>query len=215
MADGEKKSFPQIPATVWWGLRERFKKSIPSAVTESLLVAELNVQATAARAYLGELKRLGLIDEDGKPLDVAKKWRMDETYREASDQLLRAAYPEELIDTAPPDGDDREKAVRWFMQVADLGEGAARNKAGTYFMIGGAEPPDEAPKVRAQTADRPKRQSAAKSNDNGNGEGETPTPPAGRMTAIPLNVNVQIHISADASNDQIESIFANMKKYLT
>jgi hypothetical protein len=31
---------------------------------------------------------------------------------------------------------------------------------------------------------------------------------------MPLNVNVQIHISADASSEQIEAIFANMKKYL-
>jgi hypothetical protein len=31
---------------------------------------------------------------------------------------------------------------------------------------------------------------------------------------LPLNLNVQIHISADASTDQIETIFAAMRKYL-
>jgi hypothetical protein len=214
VANGEKRFFPQIPATVWWGLREKFKKSIPNAVTETFLAVELNVQPTAAKAYLTELKRLGLIDEDGKPRDVAKKWRMDETYREASDELLRGAYPAELIDTAPPSEGEREKAVRWFMTTGDLGDGAARNKAATYFMIGGSEPPDEAPKTRASTnIDRTRRQAAPATRQSGaSGEQENPPPKA---QLPPLNVNVQIHISADAGNDQIESIFSNMKKYLT
>jgi hypothetical protein len=156
-----------------------------------------------------------LIDDEGKPRDVAKKWRMDETYREASDELLHAAYPAELIDTAPPMDGDREKAVRWFMTVGDLGEGAARNKAATYFMIGASEPPDELPKARANAAtERPKRAAPAPARptaSNGEGAGE----PSAKTQLPPLNVNVQIHISADAGNDQIESIFANMKKYLT
>lgn len=215
MADAEKRSFPQIPATVWWGLREKFKKSIPNAVTETFLAVELNVQPTAAKAYLTELKRLGLIDDDGRPRDVAKKWRMDETYREASDELLRGAYPAELIDTAPPSEGDREKAVRWFMTTGDLGDGAARNKAATYFMIGGSEPPDEAPRARASAnSERPRRQATPPPKSSGAGGERYETPPP-KPQLPPLNVNVQIHISADATNDQIESIFSNMKKYLT
>jgi hypothetical protein len=31
---------------------------------------------------------------------------------------------------------------------------------------------------------------------------------------MPLNINIQIHISADATSEQIENIFAAMKKYL-
>src|SRR5690606_20829620 len=103
----------------------------------------LNVQATAAKSYLAELKRVGLLDDEGKPTEVAKNWRLDDTYRQASDQILRTAYPAELIDIAPPTETDRSKAVRWFMGAGDLGEGAARNKAATYFMIGSLEPPSD------------------------------------------------------------------------
>ncbi|MBL8549773.1 MAG: DUF5343 domain-containing protein [Hyphomonadaceae bacterium] len=215
MAEVEKRPFPQLPATVWWGLREKFKRSIPSAVTETFLSVELTVQPAAAKAYLTELKRLGLIDDDGKPRDVAKKWRMDETYREASDELLRAAYPAELIDTAPPSEGDREKAVRWFMTVGDLGEGAARNKAATYFMIGGTEPPDELPKARASGSVERSRRSSEGSGTLPVAGGRGSNTSSEKAQMPPLNVNVQIHISADAGNDQIESIFANMKKYLT
>jgi hypothetical protein len=35
-----------------------------------------------------------------------------------------------------------------------------------------------------------------------------------QVDPIPLNVNVQIHISADASGEQIESIFSAMRRYL-
>ncbi|NWG54144.1 MAG: DUF5343 domain-containing protein [Hydrogenophilaceae bacterium] len=212
MAEGEKRPFPQLPATVWWGLRDKFKRSIPNAVTETFLAVELNVQPAAAKFYLTELKRLGLLDDDGKPRDVAKKWRMDDTYREASDEMLHAAYPRELIDAAPPSDGDREKAVRWFMTVGDLGEGAARNKAATYFMIGASEPPDEAPRARTAGSERPRR---AASDAPPSSRREPGKLPVEKQQLPPLNVNVQIHISADANNEQIESIFANMKKYLT
>lgn len=221
MAD-PKQNFPQIPSTVWWGLREQFKKSLPSKVTDNYLVAQLNVQATAAQQYLREIKKVGLLDEEGKPTDAAKKWRFDDTYREASDEILRTAYPSDLIELAPPDDHDRQKAARWIMRAGDLGEGAARNKAATYFMIGSSEPPSDLAAPKAVRAPRPvaskKEAPAPATTSKAVKDATSPPathshqPPADPM--MPLNVNVQIHISADATSDQIEAIFANMKKYL-
>lgn len=219
MAD-PKQNFPQIPSTVWWGLREQFKKTLPSKVTDSYLIAQLNVQATAAQQYLREIKKVGLLDEEGKPTDAAKKWRFDDTYREAADAMLRAAYPSDLIELAPPDDNDRQKAARWIMRAGDLGEGAARNKAATYFMIGASEPPSDlaAPKTTRQPRPAAAKQEPAKAAPRA--RSEAATPPAAHATSggsdamMPLNVNVQIHISADATSEQIEAIFANMKKYL-
>jgi len=215
MADQDKQTFPQIPATVWWGLREMFFQKVPSVVTDSYLTSQLNVQPVAARAYIAELRKLGLLDEDGRPTEVAKKWRMPETYREASDELLRSIYPEELLDVAPPEDGDRDKAVRWFMTAAGLGEGSAKNKAATYLMIGGAELPDETPKPRAAAS---KGDTQSKREKPSGGGEKDPNDPHNGLTASaplpPLNVNIQIHISADATNEQIEAIFANMNKYL-
>ncbi len=217
-----KPNFPQIPSTLWWGIREQFKKTVPAKVTDSYLVAQLNVQATAAQQYLRELKRVGLLDNDGKPTEAAKKWRFDDTYREAADSILRTAYPGELIEIAPPTDHDRAKAVRWFMQAGDLGEGAAKNKASTYFMIGSNDPPSDISSPKATKAptkrSAPQRETASKGQAPAKrSEPSPPAPPesfSGSADAMPLNVNVQIHISADASSEQIESIFANMKKYL-
>lgn len=216
-----KPVFPQIPSTVWWGIRDQFKKSIPPKVSDTYLVAQLNVQATAAKAYLAELKRVGILDEEGKPTEAAKNWRFDDNYREAADQILRTAYPAELIDVAPPTDSDRSKAVRWFMRAGDLGEGAARNKAATYFMIGALEPPSDTPtskgskktpKTDSGTSMSAKAPRADKEKDPP--KRQQPPQNEGGETIMPLNVNIQIHISADASSDQIEAIFSNMKKYL-
>jgi hypothetical protein len=47
------------------------------------------------------------------------------------------------------------------------------------------------------------------------GAKDSKSPPQGRSgEAFPLNVNVQIHISADAGTEQIESIFQAMRRYL-
>jgi|SRR3954452_4152889 hypothetical protein len=35
-----------------------------------------------------------------------------------------------------------------------------------------------------------------------------------RPEIMPLNINVQIHISADASGEQIQTIFSSMRRYL-
>lgn len=221
MAD-PKQNFPQIPSTVWWGLREQFKKTLPTKVTDSYLVAQLNVQATAAQQYLRELKKVGLLDEEGKPTDAAKKWRFDDTYREAADEILRTAYPSDLIELASPDDHDRQKAARWIMRAGDLGEGAARNKAATYFMIGASEPPSDLTTPRTTRAPRAvaAREHSSKPTATPRAKSEAAAPPAARDNRggsdamMPLNVNVQIHISADATSEQIEAIFANMKKYL-
>lgn len=212
MAD-EKPVLPQLPGTVWWGLRDQFKKTIPGRVTEGYLVAQLNVQQTAAKAYLAELKRLGIVDSDGRPTEIASQWRMDETYEVAAGLVLKQAYPRELVEVAPPTDPDRSKAVRWVMQTYGLGEGAAKNKVSTYYLVGSgvpsrdATPKASAPKTKTQPAAKKRIESAVP---------ETPRAETGSATAasIPLNVNLQIHISSDASSEQIEAIFANMRKYL-
>ncbi|WGJ14774.1 hypothetical protein QEV83_00150 [Methylocapsa sp. D3K7] len=216
MAD--KLSYPQIPSTVWWGLRNVLQRSPSATIDERALGVELNVQETAARQYLSELKRVGILNDENKATPVAQKWRDDETYGEAVDEILRNAYPESLIQVAPRGAADRQKIISWFTREG-LGSGTAGNKAATYLLIS-SDLPNEAPsrgsarpqKVAgkgSQMAQAPAR-AAARSSSKGN-EKRSPPPLSGLM---PLNVNVQIHISAEATGEQIESIFAAMRRYL-
>jgi len=227
MADN-KAYYPQLPAAVWWGLKEQFKKSLPNKVTDSYLHSYFGVQTTAAKAYLNELKRIGLVDQEGRPTDLARRWRMDDTYRSAADEILKSAYPEELIDVASPEDRNRESAKRWFMSTAHLGEGAAKNKTATYFLIGSDSQPDEiALKPAKSNSNSNKSKVNVKAIDEKSKKVEGSERVKGKEDidlqnekntktdmGFPLNVNIQIHISADATSDQIEAIFINMKKYL-
>lgn len=223
MAD--KARYPQIPSTVWWGVRAILQRTPKAVIDERLLGVQLEVQEAAARAYLGELKGVGLLNDDNKATDIAQKWRLDETYEEAVREILTNVYPEGLFDIAPPGEADRQKVISWFLREG-LGQGSAGNKAATYLLISSPNP-NEAPRFasKSQNSDAPRdvkdqSQQAAKKprakaaatpkprggekKPSGNGSNELP----------PLNVNVQIHISADAGTDQIDSIFKAMRRYL-
>lgn len=218
-----EQPFPQIPSTVWWGVRQLLQKSPRAKFDDSTVAAQLGVQPAAARQYITELRRVGVLDEDGRGTDLANRWRLDESYVEAVGQIARSVYPESLVTIAPPGSADRQKVVNWFM-INGLGEGSARNKAATYLLITSSEPHVSPPSGSPRNAGRKNR-----AKQEGDARESTPSPAPGPKKAVrvkqsssassdaeflPLNVNVQIHISADASSEQIETIFSAMKKYL-
>lgn len=214
----ESVGYPQIPSNVWWGLRSLLKRRPTIKIDEMLLASDLGVQLVAARQYLKELKRARLLDEDGKPTELASKWRNDETYEEAVAAILSEVYPESLRSIAPQGEATRTKVVSWFTHQG-LGTGAAGNKAATYLLISSLEPLDLGsntgtgkPKTTTSKAERTPLKVKEKKKEIERSEGSTQS--GRREVSMPLNINVQVHISAEASNDQIESIFKSMRRYL-
>jgi hypothetical protein len=222
----EKVRYPQIPSTVWWGVRSILQRTPSATIDERLLGVQLGVQEAAARAYVSELRSVGILTEEGKATPLAQRWRLDESYADAVQALIPAVYPEGLIHVAPPGEGDRQKIVSWF-QREGLGQGAAGNKAATYLMLGSATPneapsrgsvkgsKDEGgkrppPKAKASSAPRVKS-AAADLKEVG---GQEATHKNHKIDMMPLNVNVQIHIGADAGSEQIEAIFVAMRRYL-
>ena len=123
-----------------------------------------------------------------------------------------------------PSEGDRQKVVAWFEREG-LGRGAAGNKAATYVLLGSPAPNESPGKTNSKPAK--KRVSAKKET--------SPDPSSAKVresnaalskgkevhgdrfegNVMPLNVNVQIHIGADAGVDQINAIFAAMRRYLS
>lgn len=209
-------NYPQLPKGVWHGAWALLRKAPNRKLDDRALAAELGVQSTAAKAYARELIRLGILDEEFKPTSRANSWRQDGRNATLIQEILDDVYPEDLRHLAPIDDLDRDKIVRWFMNDG-LGEGSAKNKAATYLMLAegvdeDATVPSKSGSAGSKTKDEPKlkvKKSAAsppaatqKEVDAGNGS-FTPE----------LAVNVQIHISADATGEQIDAIFNSMKKY--
>jgi hypothetical protein len=224
----DKNRYPQIPATVWWGVRAILNKTPSAVLDDRFLAIQLGVQEVAARQYITELTAVGLLNEDKKATPLALEWRLDSSYSDAVEKLVANVYPQALRDLAPHAEGDRQKATSFFMREG-FGQGAAGNKAATYFLIGAANP-NESPV-------RPTQSRPAKTDGDASGTGakgtRSPRNASPRVNAagakgtqtsrvrgtpdsnaIPLNVNVQIHISADAGTEQIEAIFSAMRRYL-
>lgn len=218
-----ENTYPQIPSTVWWGVRQLLQKTPRAKLDENMLSAAISVQKVAAKQYIVELKRVGLIDDEGRATELANLWRMDESYASAVERIASECYPEGLVTIAPPGDADRQRVVNWFM-TQGLGEGSAKNKASTYVLVTSlvpnAAPSSQGKSEGNRSSSQPptRRPTGESSTGSDAATARRSAPPkrnGGQKDAqFPLNVNVQIHISADASSDQIEAIFSSMRKYL-
>jgi hypothetical protein len=225
----EKKSFPMLPIAHWWQLRKQFKKSIPGAVTDNYVATVLGMQPNSARAnVLPFLEDLGIIGEDNKPTERATLWRDDEHYAEVCKAILKEVYPQDLLDAVPDPNSSRGAAERWFAHRTRAGEGAVKRMASLYAVLAEADASKQPDLEKKDAKERPARERPAK-------ELPAPKPPAvplpapvpdpnaylhererdqSRRSAPGININLQVHISADATPDQIDQIFASMAKHI-
>ena len=222
MAEQKKTSYPMLPVAHWWALRKKFKQSIPTTVNQSYLAAVLKMEAQSARAnVLPYLKTLGIINEDGKPTDRAKEWRDDARYPAVCKAILQEVYPQELLD-AVSDPTQREHAESWFSHATGSGEAAVARMAVLYCVLleaDASKQPDEKPE-----RPRPEKRAEKKPAPVPRVEPEkivpAPNPAANPLngTTLPqipgININLEIHISADSSADQIDTIFKSMAKHI-
>jgi hypothetical protein len=217
MAEEKKPSFPMIPVVQWWKLREKFKQSIPGVVTDNYLSAALGIQPISARKnILPYLKAIGLIDEEGKTLELAKAWRDDAQYAEVCKKIREKIYPNELMAAVPNPAADRNAVERWFANHTGSGVSAVGKMAAFYITLSEADiskkPEKKPPKEKAPMKKKPPaKEIKVKVPDTTKAE----VPPASEEAKKPsVYINLQIHISSDATPDQIDKIFESMAKYI-
>jgi hypothetical protein len=221
MADEERKSYPGIPTRNWWDLRARFKQAVPGKVDPDYLQAVLGVGEGHARNLIPQLKAVGLIDDGGRPTELAHDWRDDKSYGEATAKMRDAIYPQGLRDALPPPNPDRAGVEAWFSRNMKVGEGAARKMASFYLLLCEADPAgqngeagsEQKPKAtgRKRAAPRPK---AADVTASDAGRADEPAKLDKAPDGPSLHVDVQVHIPPDASAEQIDQIFAAMAKHI-
>jgi hypothetical protein len=220
-----KKNFPMLPVGHWWRLRRKFKQSIPGVVTDNYLATVLEMGVDSARSnVLPFLKTLGIIDEDGKAKERAKLWRDDGRYPEVCQAILKEVYPKDLLDAVPDPRKNRDAAKRWFANHTGVGDSACNRMAALYTILVEADPSNELGSQKAESAGRTRKTPAVKAQRKAEGKKPRGETPAGEPAAVSIvsgnpqmpgvSINLQIHISADASPDQIELIFAAMAKHI-
>ena len=220
MADNEdKRTFPRLPEKNWWTLRERFKQTMPNRVDADYLQSVLSLtSAGSAGNLIGPLRVLGLIDEEGRPTDRALGWRQDESYKQVCEDMLTDVYPASLRSAFSDPSVDPTGVTSWFSRNTGAGQKATSGMAALYTLI--SEQDLEAGRTNASTAASPKKKVAAKraatkpKPKNGGESKVDETKDRYRRIEPALNINVQIHISSDASSDQIDQIFKSMAEHL-
>lgn len=225
MANDKKNSFPKMAPKNWWGLRERFKKTIPSTVDTTYIASTLKMSADSARSnVLAPLRLVGLIDEQGKPTDLANKWRNDAQYPEVCQGIIKNVYPQSLIDAFSDPKEDTSGVEAWFMHECRVGEPAAKMFTSFYSLLceGDVNKADDI--LKNNNSSKPaKPASPKKTSDKSTATRSEKAEPVKQPEAQPkkvdytlfpsLHVDIQIHIAPETTAEQIDKVFASMAKH--
>lgn len=111
---GRQSPLPPDPEHRLVGVRSIIKKTPNATIDERLLGITLGVQEAAAKAYVLELRSVGILSDENKATPLAQKWRLDESYADAVSQIIENVYPESLVHLAPPGEAERQKVVSGF-----------------------------------------------------------------------------------------------------
>ena len=222
MADNrDKRTYPRLPAKNWWTLRERFKQTMPGRVDADYLQSVLALTSAASAGNLiGPLRALGLIDEEGRPTDRALEWRQDDSYKDVCEAMLVDVYPDTLRAAFPDPSTDTSGVSSWFSRHTGAGQGAATGMAALYTLIAAADL--EASRTNAAvTKATPTQKKAAAKKATAKSPRVSPGSVDEGGEAVKnwrpdpeININVQIHISSDASAEQVDQIFKSMAQHL-
>lgn len=221
--DKDKTGFPMIPESNWWNIRKQFSKTLPSNVSVNYLKTLLSLTTDqAAKNLISPLKTLLIINDDGSPTELANAWRNDSSYSDACQTMLKSTYPQELLDLFPDKDFDRFKVKDWFKTTGKLGESAANKATSLFGILKTAEIKyDSGATQTVAKSSKPRRSKKIAENTESvvvQEENETTIPDISispkNSPQMTMHIDLQIHISPEASTDQIDAIFSSMAKYL-
>ncbi len=217
----DSKKLPNMPLSHWHRLRNQFKKSIPGSITTNYISSVLGMSVGSARTnILPTLKAIGMIDEnDNVDQEKAKQFRDDEQYPKFCKNLIDELYPNGLKDAFPDKDSDREGIKSWIMNDSGVGSSAAGRYATFYLELLQANVNYEVPPKKnisnSNSKKEDKKNTGAKEKANANNQNANKNKVKPENANSPsLNINLQIHISSDATPDQIEKIFESMSKHI-
>lgn len=218
---------PVVNGTAWWTLRRNFQRTLPKTVTDTYLAAVLSLQERPAKDVLRNLKLLGLVGEDNEPTELANKWRDDDQYAEACQEIASYAYPDELLAAVPGPEPNTGVAAQWFQRSRRLGQGAARNAARTYRLVISARLSEDdggGTSSKAGSGSRnghgPKKKKPERATRGSQGAGSSANPKnrddrtgPGAFEMPRPQIAVQVNIAPDMTADQIDQVFASMARH--
>lgn len=214
-------SYLNLSAKIYAKFYYGFHNKVPSTISSSYIQAQFKASKSSANIYIADLKKIGFLDDDGNTTKLVHSWKMPETYAAACKEIRESVYPDELLDLAGTNPD--QSVVKNWFKAEGMNDSIASQRAG-FFCLLFVETPPERPDEVEKKKNKPtaSKQSVAmpQAVEDVGDQVIQSNKPDGGLAAKPfnlsndVNVNIQIHIGADATSEQIESIFLNMSKYL-
>lgn len=227
-----REQYPMMGSRAWVQARTRVATTPSWKVTADSVAAAFGLKdaKSARQNVVTPLTRMGLIGEDGGLTQRGLKWRTEDGYAEACDEIVGQIYPESLTHQTNAEGEPDSEAVRRWFDQQGFGASAARQMAATFMMVARRQMPEVAPAKPGNgakpAAKATKRVSTNGSSGAGGGSDRTkgtgagsdqsppPPPPPPAPNGPSLHLDIQIHIPPDASAEQLDHIFASMAKHL-
>jgi hypothetical protein len=229
MEEQAKKSFPVIPLSHYWKLRKQFQKSIPTTVTENYVSSVLSMKPQSAKTnVIPSLKMIALVDKEGKTnTELAKKWRDDTSYPVFCKEVRENLYPTELLEAFPDKDSEIKDIERWFANHTGAGESAVEKMSNFYLLLLKADL-SEGTEITTRTSREKKEASTNKGKNQGskkqnkkqkksrqNDEEEYNGDSSESEFSHKIHIDIQVHISPDATAEQIDQIFSSMAKHFS
>ncbi|HEX5417267.1 MAG TPA: DUF5343 domain-containing protein [Chloroflexota bacterium] len=232
MAVARAKTYPRFGANVWWELRDAMRKERPEAVDVPYLIGQLGQSEKSARNLLPNFRALGLIDDTGRPTELADHWCTDATYPGALDEMVRRSYAE-VAHQFPTPPSDRSALEEWFAATTGTGENSVRQMASFYMLLTTKDAPaiDGSAEVASASDTSASTEAAAESAPAepapaaAESLAEVPVPvetvrepvsnhvPADSSAASPV-LHLHLHFAPDTSEAKVEALLRSVKKYL-
>lgn len=196
------ETFPYMtnPAKIKSFLEHIQTAKVPSKVTFNYLESA-GFKSKNDRPLITIMKFIGFLDSSGIPTDAWRSYRDPKRSKAVLAGAIRAGYSDLFAMYEDAFSKDNEMLRSYFSSKTDVGKSTIAYIVLTFKTLCKYADFEAAPAI----APVPKPTVPLPSP-----EGVTPEV----KVAPSLQLNIEIHIAADTSDDKIETIFKNMKKYL-
>lgn len=149
-----KKSFPALSVANWKKLVARFRSNVPANVTKRWLADALGVSTSTVESSIQPaLLDLGLVTKDEKSTKLAEALGSESTYKNALAKILKAEYPEELLEMDFETKTAQGKILSYFKKATGESDTKAKTMANLYLQLR-TEFESETSNVSAKTTTR-------------------------------------------------------------
>lgn len=133
---GGKKSFPALSVANWKKLVTRFRSNVPANITKRWLADALGVSASTVESSIQPaLLDLGLVTKDEKSTKLAEALGSDSTYKNALAKILKAEYPEELLEMDFETRTAQSKVLAYIKKASGESDTKAKTMANLYLHL--------------------------------------------------------------------------------